>query len=133
DRMYRGGIGSDLGWEDLAGLVALHFKIRDTGRGAPARILRGGLDGVTRPHDRLEPGDRLAILSLRTTKRLVEMMDGDLRVEQGGVEAGPGAGTVFDFTVLAEALPGSVAATQLTLETIRGGVLAVVPTDIGLD
>ena len=129
DRTYRGGIGIDLASEDRGGLVALHFKIRDTGRGVPARILRGGLDGVTGPHDRLEPGDRLAILSLRTTKRLVEMMDGDLRVEQGGVEAGPDAGTVFDFTVLAEALPGSVAATQLTLEAMRVLVVAADPTE----
>ena len=129
DRTYRGGIGIDLASEDRGGLVALHFKIRDTGRGVPARILRGGLDGVTGPHDRLEPGDRRAILSLRTTKRLVEMMDGDLRVEQGGVEAGPDAGTVFDFTVLAEALPGSVAATQLTLEAMRVLVVAADPTE----
>ena len=81
DRTYRGGIGIDLTSEDRGGLVALSFKIRDTGRGVPARILRGGLDGVTGPHDRLEPGDRLSVLSLRTTKHLVEMMDGDLRVE----------------------------------------------------
>jgi CheY-like chemotaxis protein len=127
DRTYRGGIGVDLASEDRGGLVALHFKIRDTGRGVPARILRGGLDGVTGPYDRLEPGDRLAVLSLSTTKRLVEMMDGELRVEQGGVEAGPDAGTVFDFTVLAEALPGSVAATQLTLEAMR---VLVVATDL---
>ena len=51
------------------------------------------------------PGDRLAILSLSTTKRLVELMDGELRVEQGGVEAGPDAGTSFHFTILAEVLP----------------------------
>jgi len=56
-------------------------------------------------------------------------MDGDLRVEQGGVEAGPDAGTVFDFTVLAEALPGSVAATQLTLEAMRVLVVAADPTE----
>ncbi|TMC54608.1 MAG: response regulator [Chloroflexi bacterium] len=129
DRTYRGGIGIDLAAEDRGGLVALHFEIRDTGRGVPARILRGGLDGVTGPHDRLEPGDRLAILSLGTTKRLVEMMDGELRVEQGGVEAGPDAGTVFDFTVLAEALPGSVATTQLTLEAMRVLVVAADPTE----
>ncbi len=129
ERTYRGGIGVELASEDRGGLVALAFKIRDTGRGVPARILRGGLDGVTGPYDRLEAGDRLAILSLRTTKRLVEMMDGELRVDQGGVEAGPDAGTVFDFTVLAEALPGSVATTQLTLEAMRVLVVAVDPTE----
>jgi len=129
DRTYRGGIGVELTSEDRGGLVALHFKIRDTGRGVPARILRGGLDGVTGPYDRLEPGDRLAVLSLRTTKQLVSMMDGELRVEQGGVEAGPDAGTSFDFTVLAEPLPGSVATTQLTLEAMRVLIVSADPTE----
>src|SRR3989442_3208389 len=92
DRTYRGGIGVELSSEDRGGLVALQFNIRDTGRGVPARILRGGLDGVAGPDVKPEPGDPLALLSLRTTKQLVEMMDGELRVEQGGVEAGgPGA------------------------------------------
>jgi len=130
DRTYRGGIGVELSSEDRGGLVELHFKIRDTGRGVPARILRGGLDGMTpRPHDRLEPGDRLAVLSLRTTKHLVELMDGELRVEQGGVEAGPDAGTTFGFSVLAEALPGAVATTLLTLEAMNVIVIAADPTE----
>ncbi|HSS60044.1 MAG TPA: response regulator [Candidatus Limnocylindrales bacterium] len=129
DRTYRGGIGVELASESRGGLVALHFKIRDTGRGVPARILRGALDGVTGKYDRLEPGDRLAVLSLRTTKQLVELMDGELRVEQGGVEAGPDAGTTFDFTILSEALPGSVATTQLTLESMRVLVIAADPTE----
>jgi CheY-like chemotaxis protein len=130
DRTFRGGIGVELSSEDRGGLVELHFKIRDTGRGVPARILRGGLDGMTpRPHDKLEPGDRLAILSLRTTKHLVELMDGELRVEQGGVEAGPDAGTTFGFSVLAEALPGAVATTLLTLEAMNVIVIAADPTE----
>ena len=129
DRTFRGGIGVELKSEDRSGLVALHFKIRDTGRGVPARILRGGLEGALGPHDHLEPGDRLAILSMSTTKRLVEMMDGELRVEQGGVEAGPDAGTAFDFTVLAEVMPSGVATTQLTLEAMRVLVVAVDPTE----
>ena len=129
ERTYRGGVAVELSSEDRGGLVALHFRIRDTGRGVPARILRGGIDGVTGPYDRLEPGDRLAVLSLRTTKQLVELMDGELRVEQGGVEAGPDAGTTFDFTILAEPLPGSVAATQLTLEAMRVLVIAADPTE----
>lgn len=129
DRTYRGGIGVELTAEDRGGLVALNFRIRDTGRGVPARILRGGLDGVTGRYDRLEPGDRLSVLSLRTTKRLVEMMDGELRVEQGGVEAGPDAGTTFAFTILAEALPGGVGTTLLTLEGMRVLVVAADPTE----
>lgn len=129
DRTFRGGIGVELKSEDRSGLVALLFKIRDTGRGVPARILRGGLEGALGPHDHLEPGDRLAILSMSTTKRLVEMMDGELRVEQGGVEAGPDAGTAFEFTVLAEVMPSAVATTQLTLEAMRVLVVAADPTE----
>ena len=129
DRTFRGGVGIELSSEDKGGLVALHFAIRDTGRGIPARILRGGLDGVTNPHDRLEPGDRLAVLSLATTKDLVAMMDGELRVEQGGVEAGPDAGTAFEFTILAEALPAVAGHAQLTLESMRILVVAADPTE----
>jgi CheY-like chemotaxis protein len=129
DRTYRGGIGVELTAEDRGSLVELKFRIRDTGRGVPARILRGGLDGATGPYDKLQPGDRLAVLSLRTTRQLVELMDGELRVEQGGVEAGPDAGTTFAFTVLAEALPGAVATTLLTLEAMRVLVIAADPTE----
>lgn len=129
ERTFRGGVGVELGFEDRGGLVALSFMVRDTGRGIPARILRGGLDGVANPRERLEPGDRLAVLSLATTKRLVEMMDGELRVEQGGVEAGPDAGTSFQFTILAEVLPASVTTSQLTLEAMRVLVVTADPTE----
>jgi CheY-like chemotaxis protein len=77
----------------------------------------------------LEPGDRLAVLNLATCKRLVEMMDGELRVEQGGVEAGPDAGTQFEFTILAEALPAPIATAPLTLETMRTLIVAADPTE----
>src|SRR5258708_23985101 len=84
DRTYRGGVGVELASEDRGGLVALAFKIRDTGRGVPARILRGGLDGVTGPYDRLEAGDPLAILSPRTTKRPIAMVGEEVRGRPGG-------------------------------------------------
>jgi CheY-like chemotaxis protein len=129
ERTYRGGVGVELGFEDKGGLVALQFTIRDTGRGIPARILRGGLEGVTNPRDVLEPGDRLAVLRLATTKQLVAMMEGELRVEQGGVEAGPDAGTSFSFTILAEVLPASVTTAQLTLEAMRVLVVTSDPTE----
>ncbi|HVH62387.1 MAG TPA: response regulator, partial [Candidatus Dormibacteraeota bacterium] len=119
DRTFRGGVSLELGCEEKGGLVTLRFKIRDTGRGVPARILRTALEGVQGRYDKVEPGDRVAVQSLRTTKQLIEMMDGELQVEQGGVEAGPDAGTTFDFTVLAEAMPSAVATTQLTLEAMR--------------
>ena len=91
ERTYRGGVGVELGFEDKGGLVALHFTIRDTGRGIPARILRGGLEGVTNPRDILQPGDRLAVLRLAsnepasTLKLLLiisdQKPDQDIRVE----------------------------------------------------
>ena len=59
------------------------------------------------------------MLNLATCKQLVEMMDGELRVEQGGVEAGPDAGTLFEFTILAEAMPAPVATAHLTLEAMK--------------
>src|SRR5207245_9924076 len=67
--------------------------------------------------------------SRRPTKQRIELMDGALRVEQGGVEAGPDAGTTFGFTILAEALPGAVATTLLTLEGMRVLVIAADPTE----
>jgi CheY-like chemotaxis protein len=129
ERTFRGGVGVELSCEDRGGLVALHFAIRDTGRGVPARILRGGLEGVGGPLDRLAPGERLAVLSLATCKQLVEMMDGELRVEQGGVEAGPDAGTAFQFTILGEVLPASISSAQLTLEGMRVLVVTADPTE----
>ena len=129
ERTFRGGVGIELSSEDRGGLVALGFTIRDTGRGIPARILRGGLDGVIGAKDHLEPGDRLAVLSLATCKQLVAIMDGELRVQQGGVEAGPDAGTTFDFTILAEVLSASNATTQLTLEAMRVLVVTADPTE----
>src|SRR5438132_12889372 len=78
DRTYRGGVGVEMTSEDRNGLVALHFKIRDTGRGVPARILRGGLDGVTGPYDRLEPGDGLAVLRLRTSHTMDDVIYGGI-------------------------------------------------------
>src|SRR5260370_3577573 len=65
DRTYRGGVGVELASEDRGGLVALAFKIRAPGRGVPARILRGGLDGATGPYDRLEAGDRSRVMTVR--------------------------------------------------------------------
>jgi CheY-like chemotaxis protein len=57
------------------------------------------------------------------------MMDGELRVEQGGVEAGPDAGTQFEFTILAEALPAPVATAQLTLESMKALIVTADPTE----
>jgi CheY-like chemotaxis protein len=128
DRTEHGGVGVLLRRELMGELTGLGFTIRDTGKGVPARILRRALDEVGEARD-LEPGDRLAVLNLATCKRLVEMMDGKLRVQQGGVEAGPDAGTQFDFTMLAEALPAPVATAPLTLESMRTLVVTADPTE----
>lgn len=128
DRTERGGVGVLLQRELLGELTGLRFIVRDTGKGLPARILRRALGGVG-DSQVLEPGDRLAVLNLATCKRLVEMMDGELRVEQGGVEAGPDAGTQFEFTILAEALPAPIATAPLTLETMRTLIVVADPTE----
>src|SRR2546428_11866970 len=94
-----------------------------------AGILRAAFGEAGGSCSGLESGDRLAVLNLATCKQLVEMMDGELRVEQGGVEAGRDAGTPFGFTILAEALPGAVATTLLTLEGMRVLVIAADPTE----
>ncbi len=128
DRTGRGGIGVLLQRELLGEFTGLRFIVRDTGKGVPARILRRALDGVEDSQG-LEPGDRLAVLSLATCKRLVEMMDGELQVDQGGVEAGPDAGTQFEFTILAEALPAPVATAPLTLEAMKTLIVVADPTE----
>jgi len=117
ERTGRGGVGVELSCLPEGELTRLKFSVRDTGRGVPARILRGGMGEAGGAQ--LEPGDRLAVLNLATCKQLVEMMDGELRVEQGGVEAGPDAGTLFEFTILAEAMPAPVTATPVTLDAMK--------------
>src|ERR1700674_5002665 len=93
DRTEHGGVGVLLRREAVGELTGLRFTVRDTGKGVPARILRRALGATGDSDSELEPGDRLAVLNLATCKRLVEMMDGALSVEQGGIEAGPDAGT----------------------------------------
>src|ERR1700674_886237 len=129
ERTERGGVGVELSCQPEGGLMRLKFAVRDTGKGVPARILRGGLGDPGGPRAEREPGDRLAILNLATCKRLVEMMDGELRVEQGGVEAGPDAGTLFEFTILAEAMPAPVTTALVTLEAMRVLVVAADATE----
>src|SRR5207245_4886388 len=120
ERTQRGGIGVELSSHPRGDLIELHFRVRDTGHGVSRRILRSGLGDVPLEQTQLDaPGDALAIVSLSICRRLVEMMDGDLRVEQGGVEAGPDAGTTFDFTILTQLMHAPVAVAQKTLEGMR--------------
>jgi CheY-like chemotaxis protein len=127
ERTERGGVGVELSCLPEGELTRLNFSVRDTGRGVPARILRSGMGeaGATP----LEPGERLAVLNLATCKQLVEMMDGELRVEQGGVEAGPDAGTLFEFTILAEAMPAPVATAPMTLDGMKVLVVTAEATE----
>ena len=129
ERTLRGGVGIELRSQPQGGLMGLTFSVRDTGKGVPARILRGGMGEQGGAKVALEPGDRLAVLNLATCKRLVEMMDGELRVEQGGVEAGPDAGTLFEFTILAEAMPAPVTTAPVTMEAMRVLVVAADATE----
>ncbi len=131
ERTERGGVSVELSCENRGDqLIELRFLVRDTGRGMPARIIRRGLGGDAASEAQLdEPGDALAIVSLSICKRLVEMMDGELRVEQGGVEAGPDAGTTFDFTILAQTMHAPVAIAPKTLEGMRVLVVAADATE----
>jgi len=129
ERTQRGGVGVELSCQPQGGLMGLKFSVRDTGKGLPARILRTAFGEAAPSTAVLEPGDRLAVLNLGTCKKLVEMMDGELRVEQGGVEAGPDAGTVFEFTILAEAMPAPVTTAPVTLEAMRVLVVAADATE----
>jgi CheY-like chemotaxis protein len=128
-RTERGGVHVELSCEQRTDHVALTFKVRDTGRGVPARILRAALSDEPGSKAGLEAGDSLVVLSLSICRRLVEMMDGELRVEQGGVEAGPDAGTTFAFTILAEVVPAPTTSSHLTLEAMRVLVVAADATE----
>ena len=129
ERTLRGGVGIELSCLPQGDLTSLKFSVRDTGKGMPARILRAAFGEAGSAQAALEPGDRLSILNLAVCKRLVEMMDGELRVEQGGVEAGPDAGTLFEFTILAEAMPAPAAAAPATLEGMKVLVVAAEATE----
>jgi CheY-like chemotaxis protein len=129
ERTERGGVGVELSCQAQGELTRLQFSVRDTGKGVPARILRSGMGEAGATPAQLEPGDRLAVLNLATCRRLVEMMDGELRVEQGGVEAGPDAGTLFEFTMLAEAMAAPVTTAPMTLDTMKVLVVAADATE----
>src|SRR6266478_3710020 len=61
ERTERGGVGVELSCQQRGDLLELHVRVRDTGRGVPARILRGGLSDDASLPDLDEPGDALAI------------------------------------------------------------------------
>jgi CheY-like chemotaxis protein len=79
-RTEKGGVSVNLSCEQQADHVALRFRVRDTGRGIPARILRAAMSDENGAGTDLEPLDSLAVLSLTISRRLIEMMDGQLSV-----------------------------------------------------
>src|SRR5260370_30778033 len=112
ERTERGGVGVELSCQQRGDLLELHFRVRDTGRGVPARILRGGLSDDASLPDLDEPGDAVAIVSMSICRRLVEMMDGELRGAQGGGEAGRAARPTLDFPLLPPVVHAAVAVPQ---------------------
>jgi CheY-like chemotaxis protein len=125
ERTDQGRVGVELTCAPSGERVALRFVVRDTGKRVPVRILEGGLHGVAGSQTGLEAGERLAVLSLATCKRLVDMMDGELHVEQAGSDAG----TEFEFTILAEAVPAPSGGEALTLEDMRVLVVTADPAE----
>ena len=83
ERTHQGAIHVDLSCEPNEGPLKLRFKVRDSGEAVPQRVLDAAWSDGMGSAD-LEPGERLAALSLQTTRRLVEMMDGDLSIRRGG-------------------------------------------------
>ncbi|HET7466029.1 MAG TPA: response regulator [Candidatus Dormibacteraeota bacterium] len=99
ERTQQGAIHIELSCEPNQGPLKLRFIVRDSGEAVPQRVLDAAwTDGSVAGE--LAPGERLAALSLHTTRHLVEMMDGDLSIRRGGDGT---AMNEVDFTFLAEA------------------------------
>jgi CheY-like chemotaxis protein len=109
ERTDRGGIEVELTCDPNEGPLKLRFRIHDAGLTFSPQVLEAGLGG-TAPHAGLGPGERLAVLSLHTAKRILEMMDGDLDIRSTGVDGS--AATQVDFTFLAVASEASDGAAQ---------------------
>ncbi|MDK2956062.1 MAG: hypothetical protein PWQ57_1558 [Desulfovibrionales bacterium] len=75
------------------GRCRLLFKVRDTGCGVPASDSRRIFDSFTQLDDACSRGHSGAGLGLAISKRLVEMLDGEI-----WVESEPGRGSTFQFT-----------------------------------
>src|SRR2546429_5992182 len=99
ERTRQGTIHVELSCEPNEGPLKLRFKVLDSGEAMPKRLLDAAWSDGAGSSD-LEPGERLAALSLHTTRHLVEMMDGDLSIRRAGNGT---ALTEVDFAFLAEA------------------------------
>ncbi len=83
----------------------LHFAVRDTGLGIPA----DRLDRLFQAFSQVDASTTRKYggtgLGLAVSKRLSEMMGGQMWVESAGI---PGQGSTFHFTIQAEAAPGAL-------------------------
>src|SRR5258706_10543216 len=87
ERTERGGVGVELSCRQRGDLLELHFRVRDTGRGVPARILRGGLSDDASLPDLDEPGDALALVRLSICPPVPGVVGGGARARPGGGRA----------------------------------------------
>jgi PAS domain S-box-containing protein len=80
----------------------IHFSVRDTGLGIPA----DGMNRLFRSFSQVDASTSRKYggtgLGLTISKRLSELMGGELWVESAGI---PGEGSTFHFSILAEAAP----------------------------
>src|SRR5438093_330153 len=138
DRTYRGGIGVELTSEDRGGgLAALHLRIRDTGRGVPATLLRGRIDGGTGPHaiDGLEisaglrsvrrPDQMPIVLILSSTPAAAEAAAADSGVIQAMLTKPVPPRTLHDVLIQV----GGRGARQEEAQVVEPGALRVLVAD----
>jgi CheY-like chemotaxis protein len=133
ERTETGGVRIELTCEPNEGPLKLRFRVRDTGQVVQQRVLDAGLTSASLPvvsgvreGGKLEPGERLAALSLHTAKHLVEMMDGELRISRQGND-GESVNEV-DFSFLAEASSAQPSG-PVGLAGMRVLVIAADPTE----
>ena len=100
DRTEHGALEVTLTTEPSDLALKLRFRVVGSGLTVPARVLDAAF-GDHAAQGALEPGDRLTVLGLQTTRHIVEMMDGELGIQRTGEDGS--TVTTIDFTFLAEA------------------------------